>query len=102
MVLVSSILLIQQHELTHQAIYRAYGYDAKVYLTWWGGYVILEGNQTIAAEDAKPIRLLNGINELVSYQYGVMFVFITIMMFIIFFVYDDYHEELLKKLNLMD
>lgn len=71
-----SILMTIQHELVHQRVYTYYGYNSSIHLTWWGGYTQLDNNETVNATDKRDIAIFNSVNELVSYQYYIMFMFV--------------------------
>jgi len=94
-------LMTNQHELTHQAIYRYFGYNSSVHLTLTGGYVQLEPNQTINETDSKTIDSLQAVNELVSYQYGILFVFVSGSFLLFIVILDSFTSQLIKALDLV-
>lgn len=94
-------LMVNQHELTHQTIYRCFGYNASVHLNLFGGYTQLDQNETINETDSKIIDSLQAVNELVSYQYGIVFAFITGSLLLFLVILDSFTSKIIDILNLV-
>jgi len=90
---VSLVMITWQHELTHVIIFRNYGYNATAELTWFGGMTLLDDGQTISESDRRDIGLFNAINELVTYQYVVMFIYVLGSYIMLLGAIDKYSEK---------
>jgi len=91
-------MMTLQHEFTHQAIYKNFGYNSSVYITWWGGMTVLENNILVNQEDYRIIGSLQAVNELVSYQYNIMFFFVCGSYLLLFVTLEKYF----KKMGVVD
>lgn len=90
--LLSAYCFVDAHELTHQKIYSAYGIESSYEITLFdiehSGLTTPE-ETTMPLDEYRQMESLHAINELVSYQYNVMFCFIALMTLVIFYGIEE-------------
>lgn len=65
------------HELVHSEIFRLYGVDSKIKISWWGGTTTPSSDvQHLTKEETNQMQFLHALNEVVGYQLFACFSFL--------------------------
>jgi len=94
-------LMLVQHENTHFAIYKMFGYNSTVHVGFLQGYVQLNDNETLSETDSKIIRSLQSVVELESYQLEAFYFGVITLLIVILILVDSYFFKFVETLDLV-
>lgn len=77
------MLNVYEHEKVHQKIFQAYGVKSEIEFNLLSARTVSEPI-TLSQEERRQMNSMHAVNEMVSYQFGVMYAFITGMLIIMY------------------